>query len=680
MKGLSELDSAPPEGRSADESVDGARTQTPWPARTARWGLIGLPGAATVWLSFNAGGFFAGPLALAAVAALLLLTVRVTSVEVPFAGAGVPLVASAAALALFGAWVLTSSLWSESAARALLEYDRVLLYLATLVLFGSVAWTNQELRWMVRFLALGMVSVCVVAFLARTVPDLWSSPPDADPNRLSYPITYWNALGLMAAIGAVLCLALTSDGREWLGARLLAAAAVPVLAPVLLLTLSRGAIAAGVVGIAVFIVLGVNRSLLPGLLATVPATTIAATATYRSELLAGGERSAAVMESAGHDLALTVCACVVGAVLLRFALLPLDRALGRWRLSAPMRRRLVATAAAAAAICAVVAFAAFDGSARLADQYEQFADTATVDAGEGRDRLGNLGNNYRLDIWRVAIDSFSEEPLLGNGAGTFELTWAAERPIKYRVSEGHSLYAEVLSELGIVGCCLLLTAILVLLGGIAARIRGPARVFYAGLFAAAVTWVLHAGVDLDWEMPAVTLWVFVLGAAAISLTRGRPLPAPRRPVRVAIGLALLIVAVMPAAVLISQARLDDGLEAFRRGDCRGAIEASLDSVGALGVRPEPFQVLGYCDARLGHHRLARRAMRAAVRRDPDNWAAHYGLAVVNAAAGVDPRPAAAAALKLNPRTPFTRELVRRFRTDDPREWTRRARRTRLVIR
>jgi RNA polymerase sigma factor (sigma-70 family) len=46
----------------------------------------------------------------------------------------------------------------------------------------------------------------------------------------------------------------------------------------------------------------------------------------------------------------------------------------------------------------------------------------------------------------------------------------------------------------------------------------------------------------------------------------------------------------------------------------------------------------------------------------------------------DPRPAAEAALKLNPRTSFTRELVRRFRTDNPTDWKRRARRTRLLIR
>ena len=651
-----------------------------WPARASRWALIGLPGAATVWLSFNAGGFFAGPLALAAVVALLLLIVRVTSAESPFEGLRLPVVAAAAPLVLFTAWILISSLWSDSSARAMLDYDRALLYLATLLLFGSVVWTQHELRWIVRLLTLGMVIVCVVAFLARTVPDLWSTPPEADPNRLSYPITYWNALGLMAVLAAVLCLALTSDGRERLGFRVLAAGALPMLVPVLLLTLSRGAIAAGLVGVAVFVVLGAGRSLVPGLIATVPSTAIATTATYRSELLAGGEPPPALIESAGHDLALVVAACVAGAGLLRLALVLLDRRLDRVTLSRRLWRRLVLAVVAVVAIAGVAAFAAFDVPGRLGDQYERFTDTGTVGADEGRDRLGNLANNHRLEIWRVAIDSFRDEPLLGNGAGTFELTWARRRPITYRVSEGHSLYAEVLSELGVVGCFLLVAALLVILAGIAVRIRGEERVFYAGVFAVALTWVLHAGVDLDWEMTTVTLWVFAIGGAMLSGTRGRPVPAPRRAVRVAIGAALLVVAVLPSLVLVSQAHLDDALEAFRRGDCVATIDDALDSLGTLGVRPEPFQLLGYCDARLGQERLAQRAMRAAVDRDPENWAAHYGLAVVTAAAGEDPRPAADAALRLNPRTPFTRQLVRRFRTDDPTEWKRRARGARLIIR
>ena len=53
-------------------------------------------------------------------------------------------------------------------------------------------------------------------------------------------------------------------------------------------------------------------------------------------------------------------------------------------------------------------------------------------------------------------------------------------------------------------------------------------------------------------------------------------------------------------------------------------------------------------------RLAVAAMRDAQRRDPDNWQYAYGLAVAQALAGQDPRPAAAQARRLNPLEPLTR--------------------------
>lgn len=645
-----------------------------------RWILVLLPGAATVWLSFNAGGFFAGPVALAALSATVAVLLVVTSASRPFEGVSVRVMLAAGALALLAVWVLVSSAWSGAPARSVFEYDRVLLYLMALLLFACWPQRDRDIRWMVRSLALGAVVVCTVAFLARTVPDLWAVAPEGDPDRLSYPLTYWNALGLLAALGLVLCLALTSDRQEPAGTRVLAAAALPVLPPVLLFTLSRGAIAVAAAGLVVFVALGRPRSLLPALIAAGPATAIATVAAYRSELLAGGEQSSASLLAGGHRLALIVAGCALGAAMLRLALSPLDRALARVVLPRRVRLSLAAAAGVVALVTAVWALAALDVGGQLETQWDRFTAGETVGATEGRGRLSSVANNHRLEIWGVAIDAFQAEPVTGRGAGTFELTWATERPITYRVSEGHSLYAEVLSELGVVGFFLVVAALLVILTGIGARIRGTGRVFYAGLFAAAFTWALHAGVDLDWEMTAVTLWLFAIGGAVLTHRPGRWGPAPQRTARVAIGVALLLVALLPLLVLISQARFDDALEAFRRGDCRRAVDSSLGSLAVLGVRPEPFQVLGYCDARLGQDDLARRAMRAAVKRDPDNWATHYGLAVVSAAAGEDPRPAAGAALKLNPRTPFTRELVRRFRTGDSREWKRRARGARLFIR
>jgi hypothetical protein len=132
--------------------------------------------------------------------------------------------------------------------------------------------------------------------------------------------------------------------------------------------------------------------------------------------------------------------------------------------------------------------------------------------------------------------------------------------------------------------------------------------------------------------------------------------------------------VTPFLVLRSQTRLDEAVRALEAGDCRAAIDASLASLEALNARAEPFEVLGYCDARLGLHELSVQAMGQAVRRDPRNWRTHYGLALARAAAGEDPRDAARAALSLNPGSVLAREAVERFEgVDGPAGWRRGAR-------
>ena len=73
-------------------------------------------------------------------------------------------------------------------------------------------------------------------------------------------------------------------------------------------------------------------------------------------------------------------------------------------------------------------------------------------------------------------------------------------------------------------------------------------------------------------------------------------------------------------------------------DCATAINAALTATERFGTRPEPWQILGYCDARLGQYALARRAMDAARSRDPNNWQFAYGQAIVYGVSGLDPRP------------------------------------------
>src|SRR5438105_13412815 len=97
-----------------------------------------LPGALTVYISFNGGGFFAGTPALMAVIVAALLVAWLLVARDPFDAVNRRLALAAAAFGLYALWILISSSWSDSPARALLAFDRALLYLLVLVLFGLV--------------------------------------------------------------------------------------------------------------------------------------------------------------------------------------------------------------------------------------------------------------------------------------------------------------------------------------------------------------------------------------------------------------------------------------------------------------------------------------------------------------------------------------------------------------
>ena len=61
-----------------------------------------------------------------------------------------------------------------------------------------------------------------------------------------------------------------------------------------------------------------------------------------------------------------------------------------------------------------------------------------------------------------------------------------------------------------------------------------------------------------------------------------------------------------------------------------------------------------------------------MRRDPGSWETYYMLAIAQGASGIDPRPAAERALRMNPLEPLTREEVRELRSSSPTEWVKRA--------
>ena len=253
----------------------------------------------------------------------------------------------------------------------------------------------------------------------------------------------------------------------------------------------------------------------------------------------------------------------------------------------------------------------------------------------------------------MALRYFRANPLNGEGAGTFETQWLRSRPTPGSAIEGHSLYLETLSELGLVGFLLLLTALGALLTGVLLGARGERRALHGALFAALVMWSVHAGVDWDWELPALGVPLFGLAAIALAYpgrhARATDGATSRWPVKVGVVLACGVLAVTAGRVVIADHAVREARSALAASDCRGASDSADTAISAVSSLPDAYEVLGWCRLEAGREVAAVDAMGEAVRLDPDHWRYRYGLAIARAAAGGDPRPDVRLARRLNPR-------------------------------
>jgi len=644
--------------------------------------LMLLPGALVVFMAFNAGGYFPAAPAAAAIVLAQILLVRIVRSRDPFEGLAPAALYAIASLGLYAGLTLASALWSHSTSRALIEFDRACMYLLVLVLFATVRASASNLRWLIRGLAVGAWIVCLAGLISRLAPDVWHTAPDVSNQRLSYPVTYWNALGLLAALGIIFTLHLTCTRGERRLVRVLAAGMLPLLAATLFFTFSRGAIAAGAIGLVVYVLVARPRALLSGVLATLPATAVLIVIAFHANLLDTVVPTTAAAVSQGHRVALAAVVCVAVCAGLRLVLaVQLDPRLLRVTGKRWMSRRAKASATGGIAAIAAVILLALGAPQTLGHDWNRFLSGAgpRLSHGDLRQRLTDPANNGRTDLWRVALEGFAGTPALGRGAGTYQTIWDQKRPRFAYTVNAHSLYFQAMAELGIPGIALLAILLAVVLGGLAARARGRRRSLYGALLAAGVVWAVHAGVDWDWEMPVVTLPFF----AAAGLALSPPCASPgrwahgRAPRLLLAGLCLAAV-VLPVLMIGSQSRLTDAKRALYTSNCAKAAPAASSSIGWLSARPEPYEILGFCDLQRGLPTLAVAQMRQALHRDPSSWERYYTLALAQASAGIDPRPAAARALRMNPHEPLTRQAVIQLRGASPARWVRKARAVRAA--
>ncbi|MGI8596940.1 MAG: O-antigen ligase family protein [Thermoleophilaceae bacterium] len=660
-------------------SARALRLPSAGPGPIARALLVALPAVLLVYLSFSSGGFYPLTIAMVGILLGLALVVRATVAPRPLEGFGLAVTVALGAFGLLGAWMLASTLWGAASFRAILEFDRLLLYLLGAALTGSIAWRVVERRCMVWLTVAGSLGVCLLGLASRLVSNVWTvEDGDFATGPLAYPLGYTNALGIFAGLGLVLAFYLTTDERGPRVVRVLGAAAMPALAATLLLTFSRGGILFTGFALVIYVVLGRPRGLIGGLLGALVPTLYALSATYGADLISPGLPATPAAVAQAHDLVVALVLATLAGAVLRAASLLVDAPLARVRVGRRTRMAVFGAAGALAVTGVLAVFLSFDVLGVAAQQYDRLVNGIEPATVTPQERLTAPGASGRFEEWGVAWREFRARPGLGSGAGTYQAVWAQERPVPRELRDAHSLYFEVASELGAVGLVLTLLAIGSIAVGLAARCRGPERALYGALLAAWLGWAGHAGIDWDWEVPAITMPVLLLATAGLAarpergLARGHRSGSPVRLTRVLVGVGVLTLLVTPALVAVSQVRLESSLRAWKQGDCPRTIDDALGSLDAMPVRTEPFELIAYCDSRFALNDLAEGAMQSALARDRRSWDLWYGLALVHGAGRRDPRPAMAEAVRLNPLEPMTIEGSRMFRTDDPGEWQRRA--------
>lgn len=175
--------------------------------------------------------------------------------------------------------------------------------------------------------------------------------------------------------------------------------------------------------------------------------------------------------------------------------------------------------------------------------------------------LGASGSAQRAEYWKTTVGEIIREPVLGSGAGTWQRVWLEHRPFNSAAQNAHSLYLEVLSELGPTGLVLILVGLVVpLVAAVRAR-RQPHVPAIAGAYAA---FLLHLAVDWGWQISAVLLSGVFLGAALLGLARSDSRAPSEHHVRPVIAVPAVAVLIAVGAMVWASGYLTARVGVARR--------------------------------------------------------------------------------------------------------------------
>jgi hypothetical protein len=456
-----------------------------------------LLGGATA-LAFFAGGYFPSAQAWAGLAAWALVVVAAAAERRSLPRDRAAWLALCG-LGLLGGWTLLSTVWAPIAGNAYHEGQLAMLYAGVLLAATLLLRSRAARRWVEPALAAGTLVVIGYGISERLLPGLLHFARSASAKgRLEQPLTYWNAMGEVAALGFVLCAGIAGDRTRPVALRAGAAAAAAPLGMGLYISFSRGALFACIAGLVALVVLAPRREQLWAVLCVVAAGALAAIAAAPFHGVTGLADKLSTRETQG---AIVLVLLVVIGLLAAAAQLRLSRPAVAGELRLSPHSPLIATGVIIAGLALAIVVGAHENSGGVAK------------LSGGANRLVSLQSN-RYDYWSVALRAFGSQPLHGVGAGGWSVYWLQWRTIDDFAQDAHSLELQTLAELGLVGFALLVA----FLAGVALASRRALRspLAPAAAIGALVTYLAHSPLDWDWQMPAVTIVALVLAGMVLS--------------------------------------------------------------------------------------------------------------------------------------------------------------------